>query len=89
MITTANPKDYIGKHLTWSEAMILFPDKWLAFSNYSKKDSFTINEGILEAVLSDEEITKYQINHSKDNFIYDRTTNDYIGSIHVQVTKRD
>ena len=71
-------EQYIGRRLTWAEAVSLFPDRWVAFKDYSQ-DHHTFKDGILEAVLPDEDVSKYELEHSGNRLYIERTTDTMNG----------
>lgn len=68
-------ENYIGKRYTWDEAKELFPDKWVAFSDYELNGS-VVKSGIIQAVCDDSEMSKEAIRLKENHcsVIWDRTT---------------
>lgn len=58
--------------MTWDEIVHRYPDRWVAISD-AEMDWPDIISGVVEAVLSDDEISEYEA-HCDPSFIIDRTT---------------
>lgn len=83
-----NKNQYIGKRLTWDEAVNIFPDMWVAFRD-CEMSGIDIENGILVDVIMDKDIKAYRIQHFNENIIIDRTTeNCTMGNIHVEIKEK-
>ncbi len=79
---TEDKIQYIGKRLTWDEAVAIFPNLWVSFKDciYHGVD---FQSGTLIAVIKDDDIGKYICNHIEENPYLVRTTeNQFGGYIH-------
>lgn len=86
MITDKN--QYIGKRLTWDEAVDIFPDSWVAFKD-CKMSGIDIEEGVLVDVVADKDIAIYMKQHFDENIFIDRTTeNCVVGYIHGEIKEK-
>ena len=80
---------YVGKHLTWDEAVSIFPDLWVSFQDcvYNGAD---FQSGKLVAVIEDDDIGKYICTHIEENPYYARTTEDKFGEyIHGVIVEKE
>lgn len=85
---TANKNLYIGKHLTWDEAVDMFPDLWVVFKD-CKMSGIDIEEGILVDVIADQDIKNYMKQHFYEDIVIDRTTEDCnVGYIHGEIKEK-
>ena len=73
--------NYIGKQLTWSQAVELFLDLWVSFKECEFKGAAFV-KGILVGVISDNDRNKYMDEHWGEKLYIDRTTEDTLGYIH-------
>lgn len=81
--------NYIGKQLTWSQAVELFPDLWVSFKDCEFKGA-TFIKGILVDVISDNDRIKYMEDHWGEKLHIDRTTEDGLeGYIHGVVVEKE
>lgn len=79
---------YIGKRLTWEEAVDIFPDLWVAFKE-CKMSGIDIEDGILVDVIDDKDIKIYMKQHFDENMFIDRTTeNCVVGYIHGEIKEK-
>ena len=88
---TSLKEQYIGKQLTWEEAVNLFPDLWVAFKDctYNK---VTFVKGILVDVIEDKDRIEYMNKHWDEGLHIDRTTEasggEYIHGILIEKEPR-
>lgn len=75
---TADKNQYIGKRLTWDEAVCIFPDLWVSFQDCIYKDA-DFQSGTLVAVIEDADIGRYVCSHIEENPYFARTTEDRFG----------
>lgn len=75
-------RNYIGKQLTWSQAVKLFPDLWVSFKDCEFKGA-TFMKGILVDVISDDDRIKYMEDHWGEKLHIDRTTEDTLGEGYI------
>lgn len=68
-------KDYIGKELTWQEAVDLFPNYWVAFKNCTF-NNLIFQKGILVDVINDSNIENYMKEHWEEKLHIERTTEE-------------
>ena len=73
-----NEEQYIGKCLTWEEAVSLFPGMWVSFKD-CEFNKATFMKGTLIAVMNDKDRIEYMNEHWNDGFFISRTTEDYSG----------
>lgn len=73
---------YVGKRLTWDEAVNIFPDLWVSFQDciYNGVD---FQSGRLVAVIEDDDIEKYLCAHIEENPYYARTTEGKFGGYKI------
>ena len=71
-------EDYIGKIITWEQAVELFPSLWLAFEE-PQYIGATLVKGKLKDVLTDEEVTEYRLEHWGTGIRLKRTCCDMCG----------
>lgn len=76
-------RNYIGKQLTWSQAVELFPDLWVSFIDCEFKGA-TFIKGILVDVISDDGGIKYMEGHWGEKLHIDRITEDTLGDIYME-----
>lgn len=74
----ADKRNYIGKQLTWSQAVELFPDLWVSFKDCEFKGA-TFIKGTLVEVMPDNDRIKYTEEHWGEKLHIDRTTEDTLG----------
>lgn len=67
--------NYIGKQLTQSQAVELFPDLWVSFKE-CEFNGATFIKGILVDVILDNGRIKYMEDHWGEKLYIDRTTED-------------
>lgn len=85
---TSEKNQYIGKRLTWDEAVAIFPDLWVAFKD-CRMSGIDMEDGILVDVITDEDITNYMKQHFNENIYIDRTTeNCIVGYIHGEIKEK-
>ena len=53
MTGTVDAKNYIGKKMRWNDVVELFPDCWIALTDYGY-DETGEREGVLEAVCTEQ-----------------------------------
>lgn len=79
---------YIGKRLTWDEAVDIFPDLWVAFKD-CKMSGIDFENGILVDVIADQDLAIYMKQHFNENVFIDRTTeNSIVGYIHGEIKEK-
>lgn len=74
--------NYIGKQLTWLQAVELFPDLWVSFKECEIKGA-TFIKGTLVDVISDNDRIKYMEDHWGEKLHMDRTTEDTLGEGYI------
>ena len=80
---------YIGKRLTWDEAVDIFPDLWVSFQDCVYNDA-DFQSGTLVAVIEDDDIGKYVCSHIEENPYFARTTEDNFGGyIHGVLVEKE
>ena len=63
------------ERMTWDQMVERYPDRWVAVANPVFDGNHPdILEGDVVAVLTDDEISAYELAHQGENLIYDRTT---------------
>ena len=60
---------YIGKRLTWDEAVDIFPDLWVAFKD-CKMSGIDFENGILVDVIADQDLAIYMKQNSIVGYIH-------------------
>lgn len=81
----ADKTRYIGKRLTWNEAVDIFPDLWVAFKDCIMS-GIDLEAGILVDVIKDKDIKMYMQQHFNEDIFIDRTTEDgMVGYIHGEI----
>lgn len=67
---------YVGKRFTWKEIVGMFPNKWVALSDYEFKDNSRIKAGVLRAVCKDSEVIEVEKEIAKkyNKLFWKRTT---------------
>ncbi|MDE7205940.1 MAG: hypothetical protein K2N90_02045 [Lachnospiraceae bacterium] len=84
----ADKNQYIGKRLTWDEAVDIFPNLWVAFKDCNMS-GIDMEEGILVDVIEDKDIKIYMKQHFDENMYIDRTTeNCLVGYIHGEIKEK-
>ena len=71
---------YIGKRLTWDEAVDIFPDLWVAFKDCTML-GIDMEDGILVDVIEDKNIILYMKQHFNENMYIDRTIENCVARI--------
>ena len=85
----ADKRQYIGKHLTWAQAVEMFPDLWISFQDCIYSD-IDFQSGTLVAVIDDNDIGKYICGHIQENPYFARTTEDNFGGyIHGVLVEKE
>ena len=80
-------EDYIGKILTWEEAVAYFPNRWVAFEE-PIYEGVNLVRGRLVAVLKDEEKSEYRLQHLRDGQYIRRTTElPFMGYVHGELVR--
>jgi len=75
----AKEEEYLGKYLTYEEAVKLFPDRWVGFSE-PEFDGGTLIGGILRYACIDKEMSKRKLDLMKQGYkICSRRTTDLPG----------
>lgn len=85
----ADETQYIGKRLTWDEAVDIFPDLWVLFKDciYHGVD---FQSGTLVAIIEDDDIGKYICAHIEENPYFARTTeNQFGGYVHGVLAEKE
>ena len=89
MYMVVDKKQYIGKKLTWEQAVEIFPDLWVSFQDCIYNDA-DFQSGTLVAVIEDQDIGKYLCNHIEENPFFARTTEDNFGGyIHGVLVEKE
>lgn len=79
---------YVGKRLTWDEAVEIFPDLWVVFKD-CVMSGIDLENGILVDVLKDKDIAVYMKEHFDEDLFIDRTTeNGIVGYIHGEIKEK-
>lgn len=79
---------YVGKRLSWDEAVDIFPDLWVAFKDCIMS-GIDLENGILVDVIKDKDIAAYMKQHFTDDMFIDRTTeNSMMGYIHGEIKEK-
>ena len=74
-MTMLDKQLYIGKQLTWNDAVNLFPDLWVVFKDCEyQKSSFV--KGTLVDVIKDADRIDYMSKHWGEDLYIDRTTEE-------------
>jgi hypothetical protein len=78
-------KDYIGKHLKWSEIQKLFPEMWIVMSDCVKEQG-VLSEGTIQDICDDNEIADGRlIEYIRNGMRYKRTGIGIGGYLHGRV----
>lgn len=84
-----NQDQYVGKRMTWDEAVSLFPDLWVSFQDCIYR-GVDFQSGKLVAVIQDDDIGRYICAHIDENPYYARTTEDNFGGyIHGIIVEKE
>ena len=72
----------LGRRYSWDEIVKMFPDKWVALTEYEFKGA-DVTSGVLQAVCSDEKITENDTPLREKGLkkIYWRRTTDLPGNL--------
>jgi len=72
-------EDYQGQEMTWKEAVKLFPDRWVGFSN-PIFDGATLISGIFQFACIDKEMSSRKLELMKQGYkIYSQRTTELPG----------
>ena len=76
-----------AQRMTWDEIVDQYPERWVAIRDAEMQGADIIS-GIVEAVLTDEEIGDYR-DHAEPGLLFDRTTEgNWYGPISSEFTIR-
>lgn len=72
-----NAKNSIGERIEWSTCEFLFPNRWIVLKDFEVENDCLV-AGILEAVLTDEEVKSYKEQLKGTGFGLIRTSGNII-----------
>lgn len=76
----------VGARMTWDEMVDRYPDMWVSISD-AEMEGPDVLSGELVAVIPDDEIADYELDHWTDGYITRRTTEgEWLGPISANFT---